>query len=106
MTPRQLLKAYFTGRARMLLAHTVTSNRYGRENAEFWQDVINQFDQYLDQQPAKLVDMQKEHYLHGVSFGTFYNIVAPTQTINDMNKELNTIAKGIKQPERLKGMEV
>ncbi|WP_338347104.1 hypothetical protein [Fructobacillus cardui] len=46
--------------------------------------------------------MEREHYKERIPFGQAYNIVAPTAVIQEVNNELNRLAKSIEQPERIR----
>lgn len=60
------------------------------------------FDGYTATLPPEIIKMEREHYKERIPFGQAYNIVAPTAVIQEVNNELNRLAKSIEQPERIR----
>ncbi|CAK1233501.1 hypothetical protein R82291_FJPPFKPJ_00833 [Fructobacillus cardui] len=111
MKQRHIIKHYFTGYADWALKGLEYlkqeegghfSNRYAEENYNFWIEVRRVFDDYTATLPPEIVKMEHDHYKHRKPFGEYYNIVAPTAVIQEVNNDLNRLAKSIDQPERIK----
>lgn len=110
MNKRNILREYFTGCNGWTLENIKLSkqagfhNRYHEENCKLWEDIHRTFDPYVETLPDEIVQMQHDHYKHRKPFGEYYNIVAPTSVIQEVNKELNRLAKFIEQSDRMKAI--
>lgn len=79
------------------------NNRFAEENYNLWEEIHRTLDPYVATLPPEIVQMQHDHYKQRKPFGEYYNIVAPTAVIQEINNELNRLAKSIKLSERAKG---
>ncbi|MCO0832510.1 hypothetical protein NFX39_05380 [Fructobacillus sp. W13] len=111
MKQRRIIEHYFTGYADWALKGLEYlkqeegghfSSRYAEENYNFWLDVFRVFDEYTATLSPEIIKMEHDHYKHRKPFGESYNVVAPTAVIQEVNQELNRLAKSIYQPERIK----
>ncbi|GAO99208.1 hypothetical protein [Fructobacillus ficulneus] len=111
MKQRNIIRHYFTGYGKWSLdglenlkeeGQGSFKDRYAEENYNFWIEVHRVFDAYTATLPPEIVNMEREHYRERIPFGQSYNVVAPTAVIQEVNNELNRLAKSIEQPERIK----
>ena len=109
MNKREILIQYFTGCNVWTLENIEQlkrvgfNNRFAEENCNLWEEIHWTLDPYVTTLPPEIVQMQYDHYKRRKPFGEYYNIVAPTAVIQEVNNELNRLAKSIKLSERVKG---
>lgn len=82
-------------------SHKDQIETYGRENYDFWVEVVTKLDNYTSTLSSELIAMERDHYHNKTPFGLSYNIVAPTFEITKVNRELKALAKSIEQTERI-----
>ncbi|MBS9336094.1 hypothetical protein [Fructobacillus papyrifericola] len=109
MNKREILREYFTGCNGWTLENIEQlkragfNNRFAEENCNLWEEIHWTLDPYVATLPPEIVQMQHDHYKHRKPFGEYYNIVAPTAVIQEVNNDLNRLAKSIKLSKRAKG---
>ncbi|NLS38381.1 hypothetical protein GHU05_05500 [Fructobacillus tropaeoli] len=105
VTPTRLLEHYFKGKAHAMLeyaeTHQENMGRYGRENFNFWVELVDTFDNYTKDLAPEIIEMEKDHYKNKTPFGYSYNIIAPTAEIERINRDLRRLARSIEQTERI-----
>ena len=104
MTNRDLLRYYFAGVIDEFLDYLnelpSPPNKFREDKMRFLNEVKEKLDPFKAKLTPELLDMYVQDYINRVPMGNFYNIVAPTNVISALNRELCSIPKTIERPER------